>query len=245
MYKYGQFWNLFRLSILLYKKFLIKFIFLSLTFFTPVVLINHYFWQNTPLLNSIRLNISWEVYYLINGTLWCFVVLYFLLYFMSLIKTIHFAQQQKTIKLWEIYKETLSEYKKFFQIIRLYLFKVFSWSFLLLIPGIVMAVIYNYSVLAFLIDGKKGQDALMMSKKIIKTHYNKFLDYMLFMFLIYLVTCFPIILVLDLWISGFWYVSRFLLVYIFEYVQIYCIILLGIFPVIFYYYLYQELKQQS
>ena len=55
--------------------------------------------------------------------------------------------------------------------------KVILWSFLLIVPGIIFGVLYSFAPLAFLIDGKKGQEALVFSKAIIKPNAWKYIGY--------------------------------------------------------------------
>lgn len=167
--------------------------------------------------------------------LFVFIVIAFLLtlvYSITIIKTADALAHGQKVGAIEMYKEAKDSFKPFCIVSLLVFSKVILWSLLFIIPGIIFGVLYGFAQFCFLIDGKKGKEALVASKMIIKTNLKEFSLKMLGLLGVY---------VLIGMASGFLAMIPYAGNIILEVVKA----ALGVYAIIFSYYLYQDLKGKT
>ena len=168
---------------------------------------------------------------LVSGIVFIFIILFSLFYSIALIKTIHNAAQGQEVSGIEMYREAKGVLKPFAVVSIIVFVKVALWSLLLIIPGIIFSVLYSFAQLAVIIDGKRGNEALVFSKSVVKDNLKEFL---LKMFALM-----GVVILIGI-ISSFMVLIPFVGIIINEAVKI----ALGIYAMIFSYYLYQDLKSK-
>jgi len=124
----------------------------------------------------------------------------------------------------------------------LYVLKVFCWSLLLIIPGVIFGVYYSSSSLALIVDNKRGQEALKLSQMVIKPNFTKYLTCLLLMFILLLIACVLFIFVFDTYIVLFTLRGKLFLAEVIGFLEVTWIAMAGVFFYVFYYYLYKDLK---
>ena len=169
---------------------------------------------------------------LVSGISTVAIVLFSLFYSIALIKTTHKAAQGQPVDAVEMYKEAKDVFKPFAIVSILVFVKIILWSLLLIVPGIIFSVLYGFSSLSVIIDEKRGNGALVFSKTVIKSNLKEFLLKMLSLMGIMLLISF---------ISSFLLLIPLIGVIFNEAVKA----VLGIYALIFTYYLYQDLKNKT
>ncbi|MDP8264471.1 MAG: hypothetical protein P9M12_03205 [Candidatus Aceula lacicola] len=169
---------------------------------------------------------------LVSGIAFIAITLFALLYSIALIKTIHNAAQGQAVSGMEMYKEARGVLKPFAVVSVIVFIKVLLWSLLLIIPGIIFSVLYSFSQLSVILDEKRGNEALVLSKSVIKANLKEFLLKMLALM--------GVALLISI-ISSFMVLIPYVGFIINEAVKI----ALGIYAMIFSYYLYQDLKSKA
>ncbi|MBF0385994.1 MAG: hypothetical protein HQL27_09010 [Candidatus Omnitrophica bacterium] len=101
------------------------------------------------------------------------------------------------------YRKAFLKRKALLGVLFLYYIKVFLWSFLFVIPGIVMGIKYSLSLLIASLEDKRGIQALFSSRKIVEYDFNKYLDSLLFGVLAIIAIIAPFILVLKTVVAMF------------------------------------------
>ncbi len=237
-----RFLVLFFESLIFYKRYVLPLLMISAIFFIPLEFLNTFFWNNTALIQKLSFNFSSMFVQCLSGLIILIMILFFLLYFLALLKGIHCADTAEPIRVFSIYSIALKRLKDYLWIKLMYLFKVISWSFLIILPGIIFAGLYGFAPLVLLIDGKKGEEALRFSKEIVKPFLIQYFDYLFFVVLLLFSFFAPLIIILDLWINQLLSKEQFSIAHSIYYGECLLIIGAGIYFVIFYYFLYKELK---
>jgi hypothetical protein len=110
---------------------------------------------------------------------WIFMITISLLaaafYFLGCVFLSDMLRQGRTPALPALIKKIFSDMGNFFAITVLVVFKVFLWSLLLIIPGMIFSVLYAFSSFAAVLDRKKGYEALVFSRKIIQPNIFAYL----------------------------------------------------------------------
>jgi len=166
-------------------------------FIIPILLLYNYFWDNPILIHNLIEKYTLEVFTFADNVIYLFFFLFFLLYLIAVMKMIHAADQGKRMGVLAAYGQAFSIFYQYLRIKILYALKVLCWAVLFIIPGIVFGVLYNFSGMALLIDNKRGKEALILSRNIIKPNLSKYLAYVFLMLLILLVFCWSILVSFD------------------------------------------------
>ncbi len=106
------------------------------------------------------------------------------LYQIALFKTIESADKNEGLALQQSYKCAFALFGSYLVVTSLVILKVLLWSLLLLIPGMIFGIFYSFANLALIIDGKKGTQALIYSKHMVKPAVWKFVGNVLALVLI-------------------------------------------------------------
>ena len=127
----------------------------------------------------------------------------------------------------------------------LYFLKVLAWSLAMIIPGIIFAVLYSAGGMAALVDNKAGDEALAFSRKLIRSNLNFYLDNLLFL-AVSLSGVIWALVHISTYLIELTILKQIYLLTAFVGLLQYVILAYGaIFFLIFYYYLYLELKERT
>jgi hypothetical protein len=107
------------------------------------------------------------------------VIIFSLFYQIALIKTIVLVDRQESLDVGSLFRESWSLLRGYLGVVLRVLVRVFLWTLVLIVPGIIFAIFYSYAGMAFIVEGKEGYRALVYSKQIIKPAVWKFLGNML------------------------------------------------------------------
>lgn len=122
----------------------------------------------------------------------------FILLKIVVIKYIKSADEKKSVTTLSLYAEAFSGYGSFLLVLLIYfletsLWSIFfilsaiffkeikPWTFVFLIPGIIFSYLYSLFFFTFCIDGKKGRQALLYSRELLRNNRGKFIPYLLFL----------------------------------------------------------------
>jgi len=101
------------------------------------------------------------------------------MYMIGIIKIIQSENTDQNLTINEAFKESWVLLNPTAWIALLAGVKVILWSLLLIIPGVFFAIYYSFSLFSFLIDGKRGIEALVFSKSMVKANIGKFVGNLL------------------------------------------------------------------
>ena len=178
--------------------------------------------------------------------LFLFIVLILLFLFqIALFLRIETIHHNKKIDVFLLYRQALGKLGLYLDILLRVIGAVCAWSLLLIIPGIIVGVLYSFSVLAFLFDGKQGKEALHYSREIIKSNVCAFMIQVAAMLSITLAFYALIIFVLEVVFKVHAQCAYTVSSRIGEGLQDIITIALAIYPLVFFYMLYNELKQRT
>ena len=163
----------------------------------------------------------------------------------SLFKTTQTLDRGSELNIFEIYHQSWPLCGPYLSIFLLVLVRVVLWSLLLVVPGIIFGSLYSLANIIFLIDGKNGIEALRESKKIIKAYWGRYFGNLILMFLAISLVC----KIADFLLASTFGVNDIagefnILAAVGEGLFYMFVIVLSIFPSIFVFYLYNDLKQQ-
>ena len=168
----------------------------------------------------------------------------FLLYPVALIRMIQSINAQEELTPLASYQKAWGVIASYLWIGTIVLFKVILWSLLFIIPGIIFGIFYSFWYLAFLIDNKRGNEALIYSKKIIKPNFWPYVGYSLvlvfIMVVVYLLIGFVVKLLFGVPVRG----SFSLMPTIGSFFRSILEGIVSIYATIFCYKLYKELKSR-
>lgn len=166
------------------------------------------------------------------------VILAFLLFSIAIIKKIKACDEAQELSPWTAYKNAKLLLGGFIIVMLWAFLKIALWSLLFIIPGVIFALFYSFAQMTFIFDGERGNNALKTSRDIIQPYFWEFvwksLVVMIMVLVISLIFSFvversfplktgyqPIVVsTLENLFSGF----------------------LGVFPTVFGYFLYKDLK---
>ncbi|MFC1510481.1 hypothetical protein ACFL49_02355 [Candidatus Omnitrophota bacterium] len=200
----------------------------------------------------VRLDVWDEFFYYFFGVYYNLlikaanVVTYFVfaIFFIAMFEAIQRKKAGQEARVWAVYKQAILKLPRFLYVLLAYVLKVFSWSLVLVVPGILFAIFYSGCFCSCCIDGKKGEEALFFSKSIIKKNFNTYCDYILFFVLLMVIIFIPSFHILNFAIRTFIEKKNIfggVTVHLFQlgllgYVINYCFV--------FYYFLYEEIKNR-
>ena len=177
---------------------------------------------------------------------WLYIfVIILALYHIAILKQIQAVDHGEKQSMVDSYRRAWLLCRSYLGVSFLTIGKVLLWTLALFVPGIIFGVLYSFSSMVFVLEGKKGLSALSESKKLIKANLGKYLCCsLLLMLVVYLV-----FRALDFLLANTFGVNEpggpfSLLSAIGEGLFGGCIAVLTLFPLIFMYYLYYDLKTQ-
>ena len=210
-----------------------------LVFLIPIFFINEFFWENQPLINQLIAQYSLKGFYLIDDALNFIIILFAFLYFIAEIQYLRCALLHQTLGVWQAWRQAFGIFGDYLNVKILFLIKVFLWSLVLIVPGIIFAVLYSFHSMALLMDGKKGMEALKFSKDLIKPHVFLYTGYLLVLLSSIFAFSYPLLFILDflkeaspLWVEK-----------ILSYLQVLAVGMVVNFGIVFYYVIYEELTR--
>jgi len=213
-------------------------------FIIPSLFLYLYFWRNLVLKGALIEKYSFETFVFMENTLYLFLFLYFLLYLIANVKMIHAADPGKSKGVFAAYEQAINIFHQYLWIKVLYIFKVLCWMMLLIVPGVVFGIHYNFSGMACLIDNKRGAEALIMSRKIIKPNLSKYLKCVILSLVILLAFCVIFLFNMHYLIIFFSIKDKLFMARMFEYIEFSFVALTGSYFLTYYYYLYGHLKNE-
>lgn len=213
-----------------------KFLFFSLIFTFPFFFVDSWLYYNEFSLKSRNIYFSLDMFF--NGValvffLWCLLV--HLLAIMD-------ADKNQKIGIIAIFQKVPRLFFSFVYVQFLSLIKVLLWGLLLIIPGVLFFFIYSFSGWAFLVDGKKGPEALTLSKQIVVGRLNSFFDVLILFVIFQGAVSFPLYLLINQAHRFFYVSSHFFAASIVDYLILLWMMLNCMIVQIFFYYLYGEVK---
>lgn len=165
------------------------------------------------------------------------------IYTIGTIKIIQAGNKEEMVVLNNIFKDSWNMLGPTLLIAAIVVIKVVLWALLLIIPGIIFGIYYSYAYLAFIVDGKKGNEALIFSKSLIKPNIGKFIGNSLAVGLILFVVIFALNWVIGI-IFGVADKNHVTLsAQIGGLIDATCNVILGFYGTVFSYLLYEELKK--
>ena len=96
-------------------------------------------------------------------------------YSIALIKMVAVIDKGESLKVTDAYRQAIPLFAPFFLVYFLVAIKVFLWSLLFVIPGIIFAIFYTFTQFSVIIDGKRGREALVFSRNIIQPQFWQFI----------------------------------------------------------------------
>lgn len=233
---------LWKKTFMLVKRRWFYFLKISAVFFVPLHIVDTYFWQNTRLVREVINQFSLKAFFVVDDIIKFIMVVVFILYITALLTAIHIADRNQKLSVSSVYKGALDMLGPYLWVHLLLLWKILWRSLLLLLPGIMTAVYGGFAGLALLIDQKRGGEALVFSRDMIKPNIMSFLKCACGFALFLLAECVLVIITLDSLVilcrlNDQWFAAG-----IFDCLEAIWLACTGFVWQIFYYYLYQELK---
>lgn len=237
--------NSFKKAIGLFVKNGLCFLRLFITFFIPLLVLYIYFWDDQELIQAIIDQLTLPGFVLIDDAINYAVLVYFLFYFVVVVKSIHAVDHGGNSGVIASTREALGIFGSYLWVKILSLFKILCWSLLLIIPGVVVGVLHNFSGMALLIDGKRGKEALIRSQEIIASNTKKYLVSYFLILISSAVAWVLVTLSLDSIITIFKLNGNMFLAGIVIFLEVSLCALVGSFFLTFYYCLYVALNSDS
>lgn len=181
-------------------------------------------------------------------------------YHITIIRTIRLAYQAQPIKLVSLYQKAFFALGSYLWVVILTGLKIFLWSLpfwialvvapniygwflIFLIPGFVFGILYSFATMSFILEGKKGGQALSHSASIIKPAFWKFLGNVIVVVLVVI----PFYLLIRSVIERIFGVAHFdapdLIALLGVGLESCLNAVVGLFPTVFIYFLYKELDR--
>ena len=167
----------------------------------------------------------------------------FIIYFCTIFRAIPPLERGEKPGIINVYLEGAKASPTYLLIKLLALAQACLWALVLIVPGLVVAVYYLMAGLAFLIDGKKGREALAFSKAMIKPRIFFFLDNALYMTMVVTAVVLPWILMLKVLRPILWDHAYYVLSNLCRDFRIFLILLWVNLMAIGAYYFYKQFKE--
>ncbi len=179
------------------------------------------------------------------GMSFCAIILTFIALILcqiALMKRIDAGARQRDMSSFKAYQEAFALLGPYFLFCMRLFVKIFLWSLCFILPGVYFSMMYSLSPLAFTIDGKRGRDALDLSKKIMQLYARNVIGYTLIVFILMLLLFF----FANIWLAGLFGVNEEgevrILPFIGEGLFVTVEVNLVIYMTAFMYFLYNDLK---
>jgi len=216
---------------------------LFIVFFIPLVVWHFFYVENSKLIQMIIDQFTITGFRRIDNAIHCIVLVYFFLYLVAIVQSVHAAVRGGNPGVIASYRKALGIFSSYLWVKTLSLFQMLCWSLLLIVPGVIKGVFYNFSGMALLIDGKRGKEALIQSQTVIKPNVVKYLVSSSFVAIILIIVCVSITVNLNSFITFFYLNGKTFLagVVICSEIGLYAIAIS--FFLTFYYCLYTTLRE--
>ena len=214
-------------------------------YIAPVLLIDTFFWDNQKLILKLINRMSGNSYAAFNCGIDIIVFVFFFLTLAALIRAICVAGEGGAPGVLDSYAQGMKILDSYLWVKFLFVFKTLCWSLLFVIPGVVFSVLYNFSGMAAAVDGKRGMEALRVSKAIITGNLSDYLYCVVITLTISVLGCVICITQLDVLITSAYRAGQPMAekgINILEYAVVG---VTGIYFLIFYYYLYLALRDRG
>lgn len=215
---------------------------MSIPFFIPVVflagIIDLEVKYGYTIVAHFNLLINTLIYYFISTLMF----LAALIYTAALMTFIDALNKSKTLSIFQAYQAAVKNLLPLAFVQILSMGKILLWFLALIIPGIYRASLYSFAWISVLLDGKRGEEALEFSKKILKPNLVKYLDYLLFSFLGTFFICVPFLICLEFVLEYSFLKEVYWMLHIINIIEAIMLVLAGHFLIIFLYCLYEEFK---
>ena len=169
--------NIFRKSIFFYLQHFLRILEILSWIIIPgsVIFVLFFFWG----LKEVQLYALMTIF---------FLSIPFLLVLLSLaiLKLIDALNHQADSSSLTIYSQAFSVYMGSFLVIFLVFVKVSLWTLLMIVPGFLFSIYYSFSFMAYVLEGKKGMQALAFSKDLIQPNFLKFFVFAGFLLIVML-----------------------------------------------------------
>jgi|GEM_PF-1148255 len=169
------------------------------------------------------------------------VFLTMMLFSIAIIKKIKACDEKKGLSVQEAYRCSVAALGPFCIVSLWVLLKVSLWSLLLIIPGIVFALFYSFAQIVFVLEDKRGLAALVRSRNIIQPYFWEFIGKSLVAGLIFFVISGPCQLIVYLAFPSKVGWDPIMAAVLVNFINGF----LGVFPVVFGYFLYKDLKERG
>jgi hypothetical protein len=229
----------------LFKRHWLCFAGITAFFAVPILLINKYFWRNQELVLRIINKMSINSFAVLDYAIYCILLIFFFWTLAALILAISKADRGGNPDVISSYSQALRILDSYLWVKILFVFKIFCWSLLLVIPGIIFGVLYNFAGMAIAVDGKKGKEAFVFSKEIIGTNLYDYLYCTIPVLAFLALFCAGFILYLDILIAYFSLIGNTFLAKGIDFLEIGLVAMTALFFLIFYYFLYKTLRDKK
>ncbi len=213
-------------------------------FIIPLMLLYRCFWDNELFTDAFIQRFSLEAFYWMDNAAVLVTFLFFLIYLSAMIKTIQYADEGKPFGVMDAYRWAWGAFGSYLWVKILFVLKVALWSLLFVVPGIIFGIFYCLSGMAFVIDGKKGEDAFIYSRKIVRTNFAACVGCVAFIVLFLSAVCAAVVVFLDGLIVLARLKGHLLLANLIDAAEVLTILASSVFLLVFVYYLYKELKSR-
>jgi len=226
----------------MYKRSWASLYMIALFFIVPIITFQFFLIYNPHIWRELAMKYSNLTSNICYGLSLMAMILFFLLYVAAIFKTVALMDQGKAPKLFESCKEAARDIKPFCAVCILYVLLVSLWTLVIVIPGIIFGVLYSLAPMAMLIDQKRGFEALIFSKRIVKQTCVKYLDYLLLTTLLLFAFFVPIVIFMDMLINFMLSRGMYSGAIIVDYSEILVLLFVVNYFMMFCYFLYQEMK---
>jgi len=103
-----------------------------------------------------------------------FAFIALMLFTMAIIKQIQACDQKKALPVADAYQQSFPLFGAFCIVVLWVFVKVSLWALLFLLPGVVFALFYSFAQMTFLLENKKGVEALKESRDLIQPFFWEF-----------------------------------------------------------------------
>jgi len=217
-----------------------KFISVAAIYYVPVFLINTYILIN---FNFRQIRILEDIEQFGVMALFGFsAILGLFIFYIAFIQSIQIIENNAEFSVLSVYQHAFSLFGSYCWIAGIVIIKVFLWSLLLIIPGIIFSFFYTFAPLILILEKKTGTAALIQSKKVVKANFGKFLGNLFAALVIVLIIVLMCKFIINIWFGTYVIGSRALIPLIGYTISEMIEYAMCLYVLIFQYYLYKDLR---
>jgi len=214
-------------------------------FYVPVLMIYYLFWDNSKLIDRIIDRYSLRTFHMIDDASYVVLLILFIMFLLAVILRIISADRGQKESVRSVYGKAGKMLKSYAWIKMICAFKVLGWTLLLILPGLYYAVLYSFAGMALLVDGKKGKEALELSRKMVKPNLKIYLVGSLNMLVLLLAVCIVYKFFFDRLAIFFLMNDINIMVDVIDNLSVIFVFLAGVYFLVFHYCMYKELKVRA